>query len=143
MKTIIKCVIFDLLGVLYPDNLQVGEALIVKLKKQGIEIAVITSLNRQAAEEICERLKIDKLTVAGELKMKKSDPRVYKKFLTANDLDAAEVIFIDDHVDNLLAAKKNGITTVLYDGDDNGADFNVESWSELEQLIERLCLKNH
>lgn len=139
-KNKIKCVVFDFLGVIYPDNIKSAKVLIDKLKKQGIMVAAITSLNRQIAEKICDFVGIDinKLIVASELKIKKSDSRLYNYFLKINNLNGSEVLFIDDNFNNLIAAKKNGIITVLFNSVDLMADYNVRLWSELELKIRKM-----
>lgn len=75
-------------------------------------------------------------TVSAEVKCRKPDLRIYDITLEAIGKSPAECIFIDNSVQNLLAAEEVGISPILFNRDDEhfgGAV--VESFEELCGMI--------
>ena len=57
--------------------------------------------------------------------MIKPDPKIYEYILEKYDINPAEAVFIDDNADNIEAAKKFGINTILFKGKED-ADRELE-----------------
>ncbi|MBL4801694.1 MAG: HAD family phosphatase [Emcibacter sp.] len=54
------------------------------------------------------------IIVSGEEKITKPDPRIYQILLQRTDIAAHETLFIDDRMENLVAAQKFGLQTHLF-----------------------------
>ena len=108
----IKAIIFDLLDVLYPDT---GESLptLTALRERGVLCVAISNMNRDRVLDLVERFGLDGYYLASDAGLSKSEPEIYQKFLDDYQLHGSECVFVDDKMDNLLAAKKLSIHTVL------------------------------
>lgn len=133
----IRCVIFDLYGVLYPDIS--GQALntVRKLQQQGIIIGAITNLGASKARKIAADLNIKKLYICSELNLTKSEPQIFSLFLKENNLPAEQCLYIDDHERYLQAAKELGIKTVYFGGQSSLADYSVLQLAELLNIVKK------
>lgn len=58
---------------------------------------------------------IDGKIVSAEVEMIKPDPNIYRALLATYDLQPEECVFFDDRKENIAAAKKLGIQTVLFE----------------------------
>jgi epoxide hydrolase-like predicted phosphatase len=56
----------------------------------------------------------DEMVISAEVKMVKPDPRIYHLVLTRLGVQAGEAIFIDDIVENVVAARKEGLLAIQY-----------------------------
>ena len=75
--------------------------------------------------------------VSGDVHCRKPDKQIYKLTLQRANKKANECLFIDDSVNNLLAAKAMGIGSILFDRYNNqDYEGKVRSFEELEALIE-------
>lgn len=60
----------------------------------------------------------DHIFISAELKMYKPDPEIYQKVIVSLGQDPAELIFIDDFSENIVAARKAGINAVQFNNRD-------------------------
>jgi len=81
----------------------------------------------------------DAITVSGTVKLIKPQSEIYIDVLNKLGANASECIFIDDREKNLMAAKKIGMHTILfnrrkviYDG------YIIDSFSELPNVLEKI-----
>lgn len=56
------------------------------------------------------------VVVSGTEKMRKPFDAIYQLILNRYHIDPANALFIDDNFDNIIAARKNGITAIQYTG---------------------------
>lgn len=78
----------------------------------------------------CEKI------VSGDIKCRKPDIRVFKCALKQSKSLPQDCIFIDNSVDNLVAAEKLGIIPVLFNRDNVAYEgLTVNNFEELERLI--------
>jgi len=54
------------------------------------------------------------IIVSGEEKITKPDPRIYQILLERTALPAAQTLFIDDRMENIIAAQKCGLQTLVF-----------------------------
>lgn len=92
-----------------------GETL-TELKKKNKKIALLSNCTMDVSE-IWPRISIAKffdITIfSSECGLQKPDPGIYKLTLENLSVKPEECLFIDDNIENLEAAKRAGITSVL------------------------------
>lgn len=79
----------------------------------------------------------DVISVSGDLKMKKPDPRIYQRTMRLLGSEPAECVYVDDRRFNLAAAAEQGMDTVLFNT--RGVDWDgrsVENFAELACLLQ-------
>lgn len=82
--------------------------------------------------------------VSGDVHCRKPDPKIYELTLQQANKKANECLFIDDSINNLLAAKEMGIGSILFDRyDKQDYDKKVLSFQELDALMESLDNENY
>ncbi|MBO4889537.1 MAG: HAD family phosphatase [Lachnospiraceae bacterium] len=90
------------------------------LKKKGYKIYILSNFSRKGIEECPDELdymkKADGEVISYRVNLIKPDPRIYEHILDKFDITPSEAVFIDDNADNIEAAKKFGINTILFRG---------------------------
>ncbi len=70
---------------------------------------------------------------------RKPRPEIYQLFLSQSEVDAKQVVFIDDRLENLLTAHQLGMTTVYYrketEKHDFEPDYTIYRLNELVPLL--------
>lgn len=79
---------------------------------------------------IVEGQSVDHILISAELGVAKPDPKIYK--ILANTLDCPyhEILFVDDFIENIQAAKSLGIQTIHYQPD-------LDLINEIKSKLER------
>ena len=57
---------------------------------------------------------IEQRVVSGDVKMAKPDNRIFKYFLKKFELQAEKCLFIDDNLQNVMAARHNGMKAICF-----------------------------
>ncbi len=90
------------------------------IKRAGYRIYILSNFSkkgiREGAKELDYMKKADGAVISYEVKMIKPDPGIYKYLLEKYEIDPAKAVFIDDNADNIEAAGKLGINTILFKG---------------------------
>ena len=90
------------------------------IKRAGYRIYILSNFSkkgiREGAKELDYMKKADGIVISYEVKMIKPDPGIYKYLLEKYEIDPANAVFIDDNADNIEAAGKLGINTILFKG---------------------------
>lgn len=90
------------------------------LKKKGYKVYILSNFSRKGIEECPDELdyigKTDGAVISYRVNLIKPDPRIYEHILEEFDINPSEAVFIDDNADNIEAAKKFGINTILFTG---------------------------
>lgn len=108
--------------------------------KDKYDLVLLSNDVSEWSRFIVEHHGIDKYfmhrTVSAEVGCRKPDLKIYDLTLEAIGRSPAECLFIDNNVDNLIAAEEVGISPILFNRD--GLEFcgmTVESFDELLSLI--------
>ena len=92
--------------------------LINKIKKKNIKVAFLSNNPKDRAEYLNKKYDFISLFDFGYFSfnahVRKPDKKIYQKFLENFDLDANEIIYIDDKEENLKPAKELGMKTILF-----------------------------
>lgn len=95
-------------------------ALIGELKARGYGVYLLSNASTWFAEHLDDypilRL-FDGTLVSAPEKMAKPEERIYRRALERFGLNAAQTLFVDDHVENAEAAEHVGIAGYTFDGD--------------------------
>lgn len=78
----------------------------------------------------------DGIMISGQVGLAKPDIRIYEHFLKTFNLDPSDTIFIDDQIDNIIAAQKAGIYGILYTKRP-GIIFNYHNFEAVKKKIEQ------
>ncbi len=91
-----------------------------KLKANGYRLLILSNFSKKAFRDCADELdyvkKVDEAVISWEVHMIKPDPKIYEYIIDKCSLIPEETVFIDDNEDNINAAKKFGINTVLFKG---------------------------
>ncbi len=84
--------------------------------KGKYKIGLLTNIARSLIEKmIPEELKMfDVPIISSDLKLIKPDPRIFEAAIKLCECDASEILFIDDKVVNIEAAKAAGMNGMVY-----------------------------
>lgn len=92
--------------------------LVKKWRGQGLRVGFLSNAPKDRTEYLekkyCFLKYFDFGLFSFQAKCLKPDKKIYQKFLKRFSLRPSEIIFIDDRQDNLDAAKKLGIKTILF-----------------------------
>ena len=76
--------------------------------------------------------------VSGDVRCRKPDRKIYHIALEQIQAEANECLFIDDNVNNIVAAQNVGITSILFNRyDEQYSGEQVHSFNELDQVLLR------
>jgi putative hydrolase of the HAD superfamily len=88
------------------------------LKAAGLRLALLSNIPREQWAALKDGLGwlslCDVVVVSYELRIAKPDPEVYRLCLEQLSLRPDEVVFVDDHPDNIAAAAALGINALLF-----------------------------
>lgn len=84
--------------------------------KSKYEIDIFTTGKIQEAEEVKHRIAtiFDHVFSASDYCLDKTDPEAYRFIANKINKKTGEIVYIDDEVQNIFAAKKAGLHTILY-----------------------------
>lgn len=93
-------------------------ALVEELKGNPIPIGLLSNIDQRLSKLIREfgmYQLFNPCILSCEIGFEKPDPRAYETVLVALQLPAGEIVFIDDKLDNVEAAKKLGFDAILFE----------------------------
>ena len=89
-----------------------------RLHRQGTPLYGLTNWSAETFPFAQERFsflqKFNGITVSGEVRLAKPDPKIYHRMLSDFSLKAEECIFVDDRSDNIMVARDLGFQTVHF-----------------------------
>ena len=88
--------------------------LISELRANNISIALLSNALPNLEDTALNLVDVDKVFVSYRLKLLKPDPEIYRQVLKQLNLLPHEVIFVDDKRKNVEAARKIGITSIVF-----------------------------
>jgi len=89
-----------------------------QLKKQHFTIVLFSNMDKNQAmrfQEMGLLTLFDERVFAYEIQASKPNPMAYQLLVNRLNVPAANIIFIDDHLENIEAAKKMGIDAILFE----------------------------
>ena len=97
-------------GDFFPETLR----LISELRAKNISIALLSNALPNLEDTALNLVDEDKVFVSYQLKLLKPNPEIYRQVLKQLNLLPHEVIFVDDKLKNVEAARKIGITSIVF-----------------------------
>ena len=91
--------------------------LVDRLKNQNVTVVLFSNMNKNQAMRFQEMglfTSFEKRIFAYEIQTSKPDPKAYQMLLRRLGLSASDIVFIDDHPENVEMAKKMGIDAILF-----------------------------
>lgn len=114
----IKVILFDAQGVLYVHGrLDPNLGAFIREKGDQFKFAVCTSSGqsiRRALENDRIADKFDLILTADDTDLQKTDPALYKYIAQEMDVKPEEILFLDDIVPFVRAARKAGVRAIHY-----------------------------
>ena len=92
--------------------------LIVQIKTQGIQVALLSNTNVHRArfiESMGGYDLFDPILLSCHLGVRKPDPKIYRSLLKSLIWDAKDMVFIDNKVSNVTASRKFGIDGITFE----------------------------
>lgn len=94
-------------------------AWVEELRKAGYKTSILSNMNKDFAAHLrknAEWIKqFDSHVFSAELREIKPSPKIFRHCLQVMDCTPSDALFIDDREANILAARKEGITSVLFE----------------------------
>jgi HAD superfamily hydrolase (TIGR01509 family) len=93
-------------------------ALVEELRERQIPIALLSNIDERLSKLIREfglYAPFNPCLLSCEIGVEKPDPKAYECLLTNLNLPAQEILFIDDRLENVEAARKMGIDALLFE----------------------------
>ena len=97
------------------DALRKKYRIFILSNSSGIHIQVINGTLKTEFNKTDLRSIVEKAYYSYEMKVRKPDKEIYLTMLEDAGMIASETLFLDDNVDNIEGAKKQGIQTILVD----------------------------
>lgn len=98
---------------------------ITQLKQAGHRVALLTNAPSDFVRVVLSREDLehlfDPIIVSSEVGLAKPDPAIYELICRTMNVDAADVIFVDDNPKNVIAATTAGMHAITYK---SGADLD-------------------
>lgn len=112
------------------------------LRSAGYKTCILSNLNREFTahlRETCVWLKrFDVQVFSSEIGKIKPDPEIYRHCLQLLNCPASEALFIDDREANVIAAQREGITSLVFRSTDQlRSELQALGWSPLPSLIDQ------
>lgn len=106
-------------------------------------IAIVSNLPPDWADEMISRFEFDRhfspCLFSGHQRCKKPDQEIYRKLISRSRLQAEQIAFVDDRLENLQTAHELGMTTLYYQKEDEAhgykPDFYIQQLDELSALF--------
>ncbi|MBN1646321.1 HAD family phosphatase [Candidatus Woesearchaeota archaeon] len=120
-KTMDKSVSLHEVIELYNSSVKVDEEMLYYVKglKNKFRLLALTNECKTGIELRIQKFGLDmlfeKIYCSARIGMVKPDPSLFKHVLSDSRLDASRCIFIDDKTDNVKAAEKMGIRSILFE----------------------------
>lgn len=91
-----------------------AKPLMAAARRKGVRVCALSNHAESWAEYLDEKfgLEWDYRFISAEKGVKKPHPETFERFLKETNLDAADVLFVDDQVRNLKAAQEKGFNCV-------------------------------
>lgn len=109
------------------------EKWIENLKSRGYQVLFLSNLSKKLYSECIDELaflqKMDGGILSFQAKMIKPEDDIYEKIIRDYTLNPNECIFIDDRVENVEAAKRNGFNGIVFKNYENARE-------ELDSIID-------
>lgn len=116
----------EMISGLIDDNV----ALARRLAARGVPLYALTNWSADTFGVLDDYPLLDVFAgvlVSGRVGLKKPDPAIYRRFLEEFDLEAGDVLFIDDREENVRGARSVGMAALRYrPGRDLGRD--IDAW---------------
>lgn len=108
--------------------------------KGHYKLAIISNDSSRWSRYIREKFDMNQyfnvISISGDLKMQKPDPRIFQLTMEQLGCEAAECIYVDDRRKNLAAAKALGMNTVMFNSRNTEYEGNtVMSFQELGDMM--------
>ena len=88
------------------------------LKRAGYKVYLLSNFPRRLYSQSIEELSFvegtDGAIFSYEVQLVKPEPEIYEALLKKYQLDPAECVFLDDNRNNIIAANKLGMATILF-----------------------------
>lgn len=126
----------------YLDTVEINEAFygFAEEMKKRYKLALISNDSSEWSRYFREKFRLNKyfdvISVSGDLKMKKPDPRIFQLTLERLGCTPEECVYIDDRRYNLEAAQALGMDTVLFNSRNVPYDGKaVKGFMELADML--------
>lgn len=122
----------------FPETIEVLE----ELKENGYKLIMLSNTDCFSIEEIMEKYDLkkyfDEIVLSYQVKMLKSNPRVFQKALDEIDVRKEEAVMVGDSIESdIIGAKKAGVDAILVDRTET-RDFipKIKDLTELKKFLE-------
>jgi len=122
----------------FPEAIEVLE----ELRNSGYKIVLLSNTDCFSIEEIMEKYDLkkyfDAIILSYQVRMLKSNPRIFQKVLEEVDASKEEAVMIGDSIESdIIGAKKAGIDALLVDRTET-REFKpkIKSLKELKEFLE-------
>lgn len=93
-------------------------SLLNRLHSRGYAVVLLSNVSKSRYAEMrrsfLKLVHVDKIYASWELEMRKPDPHIYHYVLKAHGLKPGEAVFIDNQIENVIGAEKEGLKAIWF-----------------------------
>ena len=96
-------------------------SLVEELQNQQIRVGLLSNVDKRFAKLIGDLgfyQPFDPCLLSCEMGVEKPDPKIYEMLIERLGFPAEEIVFIDDNVENVKAAKKLGLDAIAFESEE-------------------------
>ena len=103
----------------YLDTIQLNDGFLdfIKVTRRQYKLAIISNDSSRWSKYLREKFNInqyfDVISISGDLRIQKSDKRIFQLTVEKLAVRANDCLYIDDREENLEAARKLGMNTIM------------------------------
>lgn len=127
----------------YLDTMELNEGFLdfIDTANGKLKLAIISNDSSRWSKYIREKFDINKyfdvISISGDLKIQKPDERIFKRTIEQLGVAAEDCLYVDDREDNLNAAKRLGMNSVMLNSRNVAYDGRTAtSFTEIMHMIE-------
>ena len=118
---------------------------VIQALQPHYQLSILSNLPADWADWLVESFRFDQhfspRLFSGHTRCKKPEKEIYQKLIDQSGLEPAQIIFIDDRLENLKTAKSIGMNVVYYQREEE--PFNFSADATIHRLGELLLLLKH
>jgi putative hydrolase of the HAD superfamily len=113
---------------------------VIKNLSQYYQLAILSNLAKEWSEVLIDKFQFENnfspIIISGVVGCEKPNKKIYEILVQQSQLQAQEIAFIDDRLENLATANKLGMTTIHYQRENDLFEFTPDyNINNLKQIL--------
>lgn len=128
----------------YLDTIELNDGFLdfIKVAGKQFKLAIISNDSSRWSKYLREKFDLnqyfDVISISGDLKIQKPDKRIFQLTIEKLAVRAEDCLYIDDREENLEAAQKVGMNTVMFNS--RNVPYAGNQVNNFNELLDSLCI---